>query len=1202
MEYMARMDHTGPEAHRRAHQLGHGLCSARALVVLLPTILMFSISLPHTAYAVPACPAGAQVTQPDGTVIKVFLRGDEHAHWHQSEDGYLISKDPATGEWRYVTAYDKVAGARAVGKSNPRAIGALKPDIATITAQAKDAQEDKAVEVQQSISLDQMAGTMHNLVVLVNFSDLTIPYSRQEYDDLFNQTDYSADGAAGSVKDYYQEISFGALTVQSTVVESVTLSRGYAYYGSNDVFGNDKRPRQMVEDALAALDSRGFDFTSVDGDSDGSVDGLTIIHAGGGEEYAGNDPDYIWSHQWSLSSPVTYDGVSMEMYHTEPARRGWDSTPATQGITRIGVICHENGHFLGLPDLYDYGYDSQGAGDFCLMAGGSWNGDYGTTPAHMSAWCLSTLRWVNPVLLSTGGSYPLEQVETSGQVYKLQGAFPSTQYFLIENRQGVGFDSALPGWQRGLLIWHIDETQANNDDQTHYKVDLEEASGTQHLELDQSSGDDADYFRLGNATAFTDTTTPDNRSYSGQALGINVVNVSATSPNMSLVLSTGMSITSITPNSALAGTAVSITNLVGEGFAAGADVVLAQTGQPDIVAADVNVVNATKITCSFSLPASASGSWDVWVTNPDSQSAVLVGGFFISSPGFTVFLTEGFESAFVNGAPPGWSRAFKTGTVDWVRNSGDHRNNGAHSGTYNALLYYGVASDHETYLITPAMHFPPGTENATLEFWHKQPYWSPDQDTLTVYYKTTAAGSWALLAGYLNDVPTWTVHTLALPEISDDYYIAFLGNAKYGYGVCIDDVTVSGIVTPEYHISGRVTAGGSGLDQVIMSGLPDHPVTAGDGSYSATVPSGWSGTVTPTKSDYRFLPRSVTYTGVIADQNEADYAGLRLTAGWLTQWGDANEPATDIGIAAIAAGAAHSVVLKADGTLLALGSNDYGQRDVPDGNDFIALDAGDWHSAAIRADGTLVAWGRNDYGQCDIVPDGNEFVAVSAGSYHTLAIRANGTLTAWGLNDCNQCDVPDGDNFTAVAAGGYHSIALRSDGSVIAWGLNEDGQCDVPVGDYIGIAAGNSHTLALKSDGSLIACGSDLDGQATAPAGNDFTAIAAAVDNSLALKVNGSLVAWGNNDYGQCSVPDGNSFYAMDAGGYHSLAISWRVEDVNGDGRLDMTDFAIMASAWMSSPPESSWNPFCDLSAPADNLVDWLDLAYIMESWLAGAE
>ena len=59
-----------------------------------------------------------------------------------------------------------------------------------------------------------------------------------------------------------------------------------------------------------------------------------------------------------------------------------------------------------------------------------------------------------------------------------------------------------------------------------------------------------------------------------------------------------------------------------------------------------------------------------------------------------------------------------------------------------------------------------------------------------------------------------------------------------------------------YTISGRVTCDGSGLDGVVMNGLPGNPATSGGGYYSAAVSAcgGWSGTVTPTKTGYTFTP------------------------------------------------------------------------------------------------------------------------------------------------------------------------------------------------------------------------------------------------------------------------------------------------------------------------------------------------------------
>jgi M6 family metalloprotease-like protein len=491
--------------------------------------------------AVPACPDGVTVQQPEGRPIRLFLRGDEHLHWHEDQNGYTILQGKAGEPWVYANS-DATGGlvrsSHVVGDTNPGTLGLSKrllPTGAIRRASGEARTRQAAIPLAKAASLAPPSA-MKNLVLLVAFSDKAFTTPRADFESLFNTIGYTADGANGSVRDYYNEVSYGQLSVESVVVEPVTLPRGYAYYGRNNVFGNDVRPREMVQKALELLQARGFDFSTLDSDNDGWVDGLTVIHAGGGEEYSGNNSDYIWSHQWELTSTVTYDGKSMRTYHTEPERRGWDSSPGTWGITRIGVICHETGHFLGLPDLYDYGYDSQGAGDFCLMAGGSWNGNYGTQPAQMSAWCKKTLSWLTPVLVTGEGPYTVPRVEDGQTVFQLAGLFPSSEYFLVENRQGIGFDAGLPGSSRGLLIWHVDETVANNDNQAHYKVDLEEAGGVQHLEINDNAGTDEDYFRAGTMTTFSSGTTPNSLSYSGAPLGLDIVAVSASGNTMTFTI------------------------------------------------------------------------------------------------------------------------------------------------------------------------------------------------------------------------------------------------------------------------------------------------------------------------------------------------------------------------------------------------------------------------------------------------------------------------------------------------------------------------------------------------------------------------------------------------------------------------------------------------------------------------------------------
>jgi len=111
-------------------------------------------------------------------------------------------------------------------------------------------------------------------------------------------------------------------------------------------------------------------------------------------------------------------------------------------------------------------------------------------------------------------------------------------------------------------------------------------------------------------------------------------------------------------------------------------------------------------------------------------------------------------------------------------------------------------------------------------------------------------------------------------------------------GVVMEDVNyvgdvvcgqcTSGIVE-DYTISGTVAYLGSGLSGVTMNGLPSAPVTAGGGIYSDTVSSGWSGTVTPSKTGYGFKPTDRVYSNVTSDQLDQDYCAYPECWDWLGQ-------------------------------------------------------------------------------------------------------------------------------------------------------------------------------------------------------------------------------------------------------------------------------------------------------------------------------
>jgi hypothetical protein len=220
--------------------------------------------------------------------------------------------------------------------------------------------------------------------------------------------------------------------------------------------------------------------------------------------------------------------VKVNPYHTEAALYGISGT----SITRIGVICHETGHFFGLPDLYDTDNSSDGIGSWCMMAN-SWGFSGGqTNPPHFSAWCKILLGWTSPYEPIDAANYFLSEAEVFPHAAKITRGFPPGEYLLVENRQPVGLDRDIP--QGGLAIWHIDENvgSTNNTQEgfpgqpgwpgngNHYKVALLQADGNYDLERTghanaNGRGDGGDLYRAGGRDKLGVSTTPNTDSYQG---------------------------------------------------------------------------------------------------------------------------------------------------------------------------------------------------------------------------------------------------------------------------------------------------------------------------------------------------------------------------------------------------------------------------------------------------------------------------------------------------------------------------------------------------------------------------------------------------------------------------------------------------------------------------------------------------------------
>ena len=182
----------------------------------------------------------------------------------------------------------------------------------------------------------------------------------------------------------------------------------------------------------------------------------------------------------------------------------------------------------------------------------------------------------------------------------------------------------------------------------------------------------------------------------------------------------------------------------------------------------------------------------------------------------------------------------------------------------------------------------------------------------------------------------------------------------------------------------------------------------------------------------------------------------------------------------VAAGGVHTVGLKSDGTVIAVGDNSAGQCDVGGWRDVVQVAAGYEHTVGLKADGTVVAVGCNDrwvwWGQCD-VGGWTDIIQVAAGYGHTVGLKADGTVVSVGAKgyediDVGQWDVGGWRDIVQVVTGSRHTVGLKSDGTVVAVGQNSWGECDVGGWtDIVQVAAGGGHTVGLKSNGTVVTVG-----------------------------------------------------------------------------------------------------------------------------------
>ena len=310
-------------------------------------------------------------------------------------------------------------------------------------------------------------------IIRVAFTDSALVHTEAALEERLFDTNGAV--PTGSLTEYYDWASRGRLHVTGEVVATVHLPRDRHYFANGasgvDAISTPNNSYGMFRLAVDACDDS-VDFTRFDLDHDGFVDMLWLVHAGPGSETTGDRRDLYsitsratagWSNGSSAETDDLVPGSQLQHIRIDRFTVLPELSTLRPGqLCEIGVYCHEFGHTLGLPDLYDTsvrgGASNVGPGNWSLMSTGAYGGNGYTpeSPAHLGAWPLLYLGWASRLRPTHDTTLVLQPVVDGGPVLEFwfQGE-TSAEHFLIETRVRDGFDRHLE--EEGLLVTQVDE-------------------------------------------------------------------------------------------------------------------------------------------------------------------------------------------------------------------------------------------------------------------------------------------------------------------------------------------------------------------------------------------------------------------------------------------------------------------------------------------------------------------------------------------------------------------------------------------------------------------------------------------------------------------------------------------------------------------------------------------------------------------------
>lgn len=406
--------------------------------------------------------------QPDGTSLSLYVSGDEYYHRVHDENDYTILKHPQTCYAVYAVQEGESikASEYIVGSADPSALGIPPRLFKRDPAIERYRQEQTARDGRHD---SPTIGTLRNIVCFIRFDGETSFADTISYDDYYAHFNSNAQP---SLKDYYQEVSNGQLTINSSLfpeegpngmVLSIEVDHERGFYQPYDYFTNPSgymtipiasaRLNNLVSEVVDALNDMIPGTLDIDEDNDGVMDAMVFVIRGEPDNWG----DLLWPQH------IPYPEGNGEINSVE-VKHCIFTFEAGFGPS---VVCHEIGHNIGFPDLYHYTssapwHDIKPVRKWDLMATNT------NPPQHSLAYTKWKYGgWFTTLNTFTPGPTPIvvDLAAISTNPYaciKILSTDPN-QYYILEYRRKTGrYESGIPA--SGLIVTRVNTAVSGNAD------------------------------------------------------------------------------------------------------------------------------------------------------------------------------------------------------------------------------------------------------------------------------------------------------------------------------------------------------------------------------------------------------------------------------------------------------------------------------------------------------------------------------------------------------------------------------------------------------------------------------------------------------------------------------------------------------------------------------------------------------------------